>query len=86
MVTLFDDRETVDRALAAGAGAYVTKQSTPEQILAAVDAARGLMLWDWPARLYDASEAAANDDYCPFGKPAQAAMTAAYRRMREDAS
>lgn len=39
VVTLFDDRETVDRALAAGAGAYVTKQSTPEQILAAVDAA-----------------------------------------------
>lgn len=60
-----------------------------ETMFAAVRArpwVRGLMLWDWPARLYDASEAAANDDYCPFGKPAQAAMTAAYRRMREDAS
>jgi hypothetical protein len=28
------------------------------------------MLWDWPAKLYDASEAAANDDYCMYGKQA----------------
>jgi len=31
---------------------------------------RGFMLWDWPAKLYDASEAAANDDYCMYGKQA----------------
>lgn len=31
---------------------------------------RGFMLWDWPARLYDASEAAANGDYCMYGKAA----------------
>lgn len=30
----------------------------------------GLMLWDWPARLYAPEDAAANDDYCPYAKPA----------------
>ncbi|MCT9818871.1 1,4-beta-xylanase [Microbacterium sp. W1N] len=30
----------------------------------------GFFLWDWPPHLYDAADAAANDDYCPFGKPA----------------
>lgn len=39
VVTLFDDEPTVVLALAAGAAAYVTKQASPEQILAAVDAA-----------------------------------------------
>jgi len=28
----------------------------------------GFMLWDWPAELYDRSEAASNDDYCMYGK------------------
>lgn len=31
---------------------------------------RGFMLWDWPPGLFAASDAARNDDYCPFGKPA----------------
>ena len=30
----------------------------------------GFMMWDWPARLYDVADAARNDDYCPYGKPA----------------
>lgn len=40
---------------------------------------RGLMLWDWPARLYPEHDAAANDDYCPYGKPAGAFMAEQYR-------
>lgn len=31
---------------------------------------QGYMLWDWPARLYDAQEASENDDYCMYGKRA----------------
>lgn len=31
----------------------------------------GFMLWDWPAALYSPDEAAANDDYCPYGKQAE---------------
>ncbi|WP_138495127.1 glycoside hydrolase family 113 [Paenibacillus pinistramenti] len=31
---------------------------------------QGFMLWDWPAKLYDAAEAAENDDYCMYGKSA----------------
>lgn len=34
------------------------------------DWVQGFMLWDWPARLYTLEEAAANDDYCPYGKAA----------------
>jgi hypothetical protein len=34
------------------------------------DWVQGFMLWDWPARLYSLEEAAANDDYCPYGKTA----------------
>lgn len=32
---------------------------------------RGFLLWDWPAKLYDESVAATNDDYCPYGKLAE---------------
>lgn len=39
---------------------------------------RGLMLWDWPANLYPVADAAANDDYCPYGKPAAAFMAERY--------
>ncbi|WP_395245304.1 glycoside hydrolase family 113 [Agromyces sp. MMS24-K17] len=46
---------------------------------------RGLMLWDWPADLYDAADAAGNDDYCPYGKPAAAIMTAAYTDWNREA-
>ncbi|MNB87854.1 hypothetical protein D3C75_348590 [compost metagenome] len=31
---------------------------------------QGFMLWDWPAELYPLEEAAANDDYCMYGKAA----------------
>lgn len=31
----------------------------------------GVVLWDWPAELYDRAQAVENDDYCPFGKPAE---------------
>ncbi len=47
---------------------------------------QGLMLWDWPAHLYDAYEAAHNDDYCPYGKPALGYMSAAFREWREEPS
>lgn len=36
VVTLFDDRDSVVRALEAGASGYVSKQTPPEQLLAAV--------------------------------------------------
>ena len=35
---------------------------------AARDWVGGFMLWDWPARLYDPGDAAANDDYCMYAK------------------
>ena len=31
---------------------------------------RGFMLWDWPPRLYTEEDAAGDDGYCPYGKPA----------------
>ena len=34
------------------------------------DWVQGFMLWDWPAQLYSREEAAANTDYCPYGKQA----------------
>ncbi len=39
------------------------------------------MLWDWPASLYAAEDAAVNDDYCPYGKPAGAYLREAYQAM-----
>ncbi|WP_017793974.1 response regulator transcription factor [Leucobacter salsicius] len=48
VVTLHDDEATVARALRAGASAYATKQATPEQILAAIDAATAGALWVGP--------------------------------------
>ena len=53
---------------------------------------RGFMLWDWPPRLFAASDAAGDDDYCPFGKPAGAFLRETYlarvggRHEREAAS
>jgi hypothetical protein len=40
---------------------------------------RGFMMWDWPPRLYPEANAAANDDYCPYGKPAGALLARHYR-------
>lgn len=42
----------------------------------------GYFLWDWPAELYEAEDAALNDDYCMYAKPGAEVVTAAYRRMR----
>ena len=39
---------------------------------------RGLMLWDWPADLYDLADAVTDTDYCPYGKPAAAVMSEQY--------
>lgn len=36
------------------------------------------MLWDWPAQLYPLDEAAGNDDYCMYGKPAAGIIEAYY--------
>lgn len=44
----------------------------------------GLMLWDWPADLYDAADAAENDDYCPYGKPAGDYLRGAYTAWAEE--
>ena len=40
---------------------------------------QGFMLWDWPAKLYPADEAAANGDYCFYGKAAEKIVFERYR-------
>lgn len=47
---------------------------------------RGLMLWDWPARLYAETDAAVNDDYCPYGKPAGVFMAERYVEWSRETS
>lgn len=44
----------------------------------------GFMLWDWPARLYTPDQAASNDDYCPYAKPAGAFMKGEYERWQAE--
>lgn len=48
VVTLHEDDETVSSALRAGASAYVTKQTEPAQILAALRAVKDGALWLGP--------------------------------------
>jgi hypothetical protein len=43
---------------------------------------QGYMLWDWPAALYPASDAAANDDYCVYAKPAAEVVHAEFASYR----
>nr|WP_245630061.1 1,4-beta-xylanase [Alicyclobacillus acidiphilus] len=38
----------------------------------------GFMLWDWPAVLYPRDKAGENDDYCMYGKPAEAVVRTFY--------
>ncbi|WP_202113245.1 glycoside hydrolase family 113 [Paenibacillus sp. MMS18-CY102] len=38
----------------------------------------GFMLWDWPALLYAEHAASGNDDYCMFGKEAEAVVRSYY--------
>jgi hypothetical protein len=40
---------------------------------------RGFMLWHCPPTLYAEADAAANDDYCPYGKPAGEYLREKYR-------
>lgn len=52
------------------------------EALAAIESApwcRGLMLWDWPARLYPAQDAATNADYCPYAKAGEQVLSRFYR-------
>ena len=48
VITLHEDEATVAGALRAGASAYVTKQASPEQIMAAISAAVSGALWLGP--------------------------------------
>jgi hypothetical protein len=45
----------------------------------------GWFLWDWPPVLYDIADAEANDDYCPYGKPAGAFLRTTYAALGADA-
>ena len=45
----------------------------------------GFMLWDWPADLYDEADAARNDDYCPYGKPAGDLLRQRYTEIQRKA-
>jgi hypothetical protein len=45
----------------------------------------GWCWWDWPARLYDKSEAAANRDFCPYGKQAEGVLREWYAKSRDGA-
>ncbi|MDY0910539.1 1,4-beta-xylanase [Microbacterium sp. CFBP9034] len=44
----------------------------------------GFMMWDWPAELYAPADAAGNDDYCPYGKPAGDLMRARYGQLQQE--
>lgn len=46
------------------------------------DWVQGFMLWDWPAELYAIEHAAANDDYCVYGKSAATIVTEHYASRR----
>lgn len=50
---------------------------------AARDWVGGFMMWDWPATLYSAADAGANDDYCPYAKPAGELLRAHYADMQQ---
>ncbi|CAN5333677.1 response regulator transcription factor [soil metagenome] len=41
VITLYDDQRSVEAALEAGASGYVVKQASPDQIIAAINAAAG---------------------------------------------
>ena len=42
------------------------------------DWVRGFMLWDWLATLYSREDAAQNNDYCIYGKPAETVVRAEF--------
>ena len=43
---------------------------------------QGFMLWDWPAQLHAAEEAAADGGYCVYGKPAARVVQQEYAARR----
>jgi hypothetical protein len=47
---------------------------------AARDWVKGFGLWDWNALLYPEQEAAENDDYGVYGKPAEQTIKAFYSK------
>ncbi|QNE45604.1 1,4-beta-xylanase [Glaciihabitans sp. INWT7] len=44
---------------------------------------QGFMLWDWPPRLYALEDAASDDDYCVYGKPAEDFVREHYALRRQ---
>lgn len=48
MLTIRDDAETIAAALGAGASGYLTKDATPDELLAAIDAAHAGGMWMQP--------------------------------------
>lgn len=51
---------------------------------AARDWVGGFALWDWPAALYDPSDAPANTDYCMYAKPGESIVRDYYASRRSD--
>jgi hypothetical protein len=45
----------------------------------------GWCWWDWPARLYDKSEATTNRMFCPYGKQAEGVLREWYAKSRDGA-
>jgi hypothetical protein len=43
----------------------------------------GFAWWDWPARLYSADQAAANRDFCIYGKQAEGVVREWYAKPRK---
>ncbi len=65
----------------AGAPSEDAQRSFYEAMFSACDKrdwVGGFMLWDWPAKLYEESEAGANDDYCMYGKQAESTVRSYY--------
>ena len=46
------------------------------------DFVQGFALWDWPAALYPVADAAADDDYCVYGKQAASVVRDHYASRR----
>jgi hypothetical protein len=67
----------------AGAPSEAEQAEYYREMFAATDGREwvgGFLLWDWPAELYPAGDAASNSDYCPWGKSAAQVMREQYAR------
>lgn len=74
VITLFDDEASVRAALAAGAAAYVTKEASPDQIVAAVRAAEMGAQWLGSGVPRPSGTGAAPDPGLPGLSPREAAV------------